>query len=80
MIWPRMSKDIILMIKNCIVNQKTQKLFRTEPLISKKIPKLPWGILACDVFTYQDVNYLLITDSYSGFIDFKPLKDLTYQI
>ena len=30
-----------------------------------------------DVFTYGDIDYLLITDSYSGFIDFKLLKDLS---
>lgn len=27
-----------------------------------------------DIFMYRDADYLLTTESYSGFIDFKPLK------
>ena len=77
MFWPGMSKDIISMVENCIVCQKSQKSHPVEPMILKEIPKLPWEIVASDVFTYGDIDYLLITDSYSGFIDFKPLKDLS---
>lgn len=39
----------------------------TESLNPKKISKLLRKILASDIFTYQDVDYLLITDRYSVF-------------
>lgn len=77
MFWPGMSRDIISMMENCVVCKKTQKSSLTEPLILKEISKFRWEILESDAFTYQGVDYLLITDIYSSFVDFKLLKDLS---
>ncbi|UYV64834.1 K02A2.6-like [Cordylochernes scorpioides] len=47
-----------------------------EPMIIKNIPSLPWEIVAADIFSIKGKNYLLITDNYSGFIDFKEMKTM----
>ena len=46
-------------------------------MILKEISRLPWPTVASDVFTHEDIEYLLITDINSGFNDFKPLKYLS---
>lgn len=65
------------MIENYEVYQKTQKSSPWEPLILKEIPKLPSENREFDVFTCPYVDYLLISDSYSGFINFQLAKYLT---
>lgn len=43
-------------------------------MIVKQIPQYPFEIVATDIFTYKNNDYLLIVDSYSGFFDFRTLR------
>lgn len=77
MFWHGMSQDIISMIENSETCQRTQRAPPTEPMIPKEIPKLPWEILASDIFIFEGTDYLFITDNYSSYIGFKTLKEST---
>ncbi|UYV63094.1 hypothetical protein LAZ67_2003108, partial [Cordylochernes scorpioides] len=74
--WHGMSQDIINTVENCRTCQANQRNKTKEPMIIKEIPSLPWEIVAADIFSIKGKNYLLITDNYSGFIDFKEMKTL----
>ena len=47
-------------------------------MIFKEISKIPWEMDQMCLHMELSIIYsfIFITDSYSGFIDFKPLKDL----
>ncbi|UYV72607.1 K02A2.6-like, partial [Cordylochernes scorpioides] len=74
--WHGMSQDIINTVENCRTCQANQRNKTKEPMIIKEIPNLPWEIVAADIFSIKGKNYLLITDNYSGFIDFKEMKTM----
>ncbi|UYV63325.1 K02A2.6-like, partial [Cordylochernes scorpioides] len=74
--WHGMSQDIINTVENCRTCQANQRNKAKEPMIIKEIPSLPWEIVAADIFSIKGKNYLLITDNYSGFIDFKEMKTM----
>ncbi|UYV70685.1 K02A2.6-like, partial [Cordylochernes scorpioides] len=74
--WHGMSQDIINTVENCRTCQANQRNKTKEPMIIKEIPSLPWEIVAADIFSIKGKNYLLITDNYSGFIDFKEMKTM----
>ena len=38
-----------------------------EPLMTPELPSRPWSIVAQDLFSLGDANYLITVDAYSGF-------------
>lgn len=42
----------------------------------KRIPEYPFQIVASDTFHFKGANYLVLVDSYSGWIDFKKLRTM----
>lgn len=75
--WRGQYKDIENYVERCKICQQTQKSNDKQPVATKDIPTLPWQIVATDLFYFRGREYIVICDSYSGFIDFKPLKTET---
>lgn len=75
--WPGMTTDITNFISTCSVCQSTSRNKPPEPLILKEVPARPWQIVASDIFQLGNTHYLLIVDSYSGFVDIHELKTLS---
>ncbi|XP_065077663.1 uncharacterized protein K02A2.6-like [Ochlerotatus camptorhynchus] len=71
--WPGMGRDIQRYVDECSVCQKHSRSCVKEPMIVKRIPDYPFQIVASDIFHFNGVNYLVLIDSYSGWIDFKKL-------
>lgn len=74
--WYGMSHDITETIKKCDICERNQKNNPKEPLILRRIPIHPWQIVATEIFEYNNKMFLVIVDSYSGYIDFTRLKDI----
>lgn len=72
--WLGMSNDIVDYVERCSTCQKTQRSNIKEPLMLKEIPNFPFEIVATDLFTYGSREFLLLVDSYSGFFDFRQLR------
>jgi hypothetical protein len=49
----------------------------SESIIVKPVPKALFEVVASDLFTFANRNYLLIVDNFSGFYDFKRLEVTT---
>ena len=58
----------------CATYQKDQQ---KEPLISHKIPNPPWETVGCDIFHFEDRDYLCAVDYYSSYFEIDQLKDRT---
>lgn len=74
--WPSMGKDIERLVEQCRVCQKHSRSNVKEPMIVKQVPEYPFQIVGSDIFHFNDANYIVIIDSYSGWIDFKKLRSM----
>ena len=66
--WPGLSKQIQDMIERyrlCNEHKKNS----TEPLISTPVPDCPWQIIGLDFFKFKTVDYLIVVDYYSRYIE-----------
>jgi len=72
-----MSQDISNFIALCEVCQTTAKNKPPEPLLLRPVPQRPWETVATDIFQLGTNHYLIIADSYSGFVDYKHLTSLS---
>lgn len=76
MFWPGMSAQITDLIKGCLTCNMYQNSQTKEPMLSYKIPDLPWEHVASDLFMYKNAMYLLVVDYYSNFIEVVKLPDI----
>ncbi len=67
--WPNMHKDIENYVMKCGVCNTIQQKQPREPMISHDIPELPWQKIACDLFEYNKIDYLITVDFYSDFFE-----------
>jgi hypothetical protein len=65
--WPNMNKNIEKTVSVCSVCAKIQREQAKEPLMSHEVADRPWQRVACDLFTYNNIDYLLTVDYYSNF-------------
>ncbi|GLV37576.1 hypothetical protein CBL_20388 [Carabus blaptoides fortunei] len=72
--WQGQYVDIIKLVKGCSVSEQTQRNNIKATVIVKRIPTLPWQIVASDLFELNGKTYLVICDNYSGYLDFQQLK------
>ncbi|XP_049885516.1 uncharacterized protein K02A2.6-like [Pectinophora gossypiella] len=75
--WPDMAKDLTEYIKTCKACAKIQKDNQMEPIVIQRAPERPWSTVATDLFHLKGKDYIVITDSFSGFFDFKELNGIT---
>ena len=77
MYWPRMTADLEQAVQNCSTCQEAKPTQQKEEMMSYPIPTLPWQVLASDCFELENVNYMVIVDMFSDYIDFCKLNDMT---
>ena len=75
--WPGINADLRDYIAKCGVCATYQKDQQKEPLISHKIPSRPWETVGCDIFHFEDRDYLCTVDYYSSYFEINQLKDKT---
>lgn len=77
--WPGMLKEIEDMVSKCILCQKYAKSNTKQPLLSHKIPSLPWNKVGMDLAFINGKNFLVMVDYMSKFIVAKQLSSTTSQ-
>uniref|UniRef100_A0A1B0CTV6 RNA-directed DNA polymerase n=1 Tax=Lutzomyia longipalpis TaxID=7200 RepID=A0A1B0CTV6_LUTLO len=75
--WPGMVANITQLIEECKTCEKYQRSNQKECVFMKRVPELPFEMIATDLFTYKGKEYILLVDSYSGYFDFKELRKTT---
>ena len=74
--WPGMSTDIEQVVLNCETCQRHRTANVREPLEPHPVPKLPWEVVAADIFEFQGHQYLLVVDYFSKFIEIARLINM----
>ena len=67
--WPNMTSDITQLAANCAVCARIQNEQSKEPMMTHEIPDRPWQRIACDLFVYQNNDYLITVDYFSNFFE-----------
>ena len=66
--WPGIRRDIDEKTSNCLICCK-HRLQYPEPLLPSPLPNRPWQKVATDLFEWKKVDYLLVVDYYSRYIE-----------
>jgi len=66
MYWPKMHTELIRTVKECDICHLTHPITTT-----------PWQSISSDCFERDKEHYVVIVDTYSGYIDFAHLKDMS---
>jgi len=74
--WPGLSTQLVQMIKNCCECCK-ERSQPAEPLITLKLPELPFQKIGTDLSEWEKRTYLLVVDYYSRYIEIALLKRTT---
>jgi len=77
MYWPQMHNDLIRTVKECDICQEDQPAQSAETMMSHPIPTTPWQSASRDCYELNNEHYVVIVDSYSGYIDFAQLKHMS---
>lgn len=67
--WPGMCSDIRQRLERCHVCNRFRDAIQKEPLISTPPPSRPWERIACDIFTFDQKDYLVCVDHFSNFFE-----------
>ena len=67
--WPGMNKDLIDFISKCEICNTFQNNQTREPLIPCEIPSRPWQIIAADIFTVNNKDFLCTVVCYSNYFE-----------
>ena len=74
--WPGLSREIQDLVQQC----RTCALHRDnkpEPLIATPLPDRPWQIVATDLFQMKGVDYLIVIDYYSRYVEVAAMTQTT---
>ena len=77
--WPRIDNDIEVMISHCAICQRNRFFTEKEPLMSHKIPELPWECVGTNLCMWNNEQYLIVVDYNSRFFECEKLHTLTSQ-
>ena len=72
--WTGMCSEIEKLIQGCPVCQEKQNANAKELLLPRKIPERPWQVVASDLFSLKNFNYVIVFDYYSRFFKIERLK------
>lgn len=76
--WPNMNNEIENVVRNCDACIQYHTSNRKEPLLQHEIPQRPWEKIGVDLFEINRIQYLLVIDYYSRFVEISALsKDTT---
>jgi len=80
-----MTTDIKRAAERCEICARHQEETQKEPLLPHQPPQRPWEKVGVDIFTFEDMDYLITVDYLSGFFEVdrlptKSLKDIIYRL
>lgn len=73
--WPGMTEQIRTAISKCDVCRAMDTKQQKETLHSHEVPSRPWAKVGTDLFTHNNIDYLLTVDYYSNFWEVDHLPD-----
>ena len=67
MYWPNMNRELEDFISKCETYNTFQPAQLKEPLICHDIQQRPWEKIGCDIFTFENLDYLCTVNYFSDY-------------
>ena len=74
--WPGLSREVQDMAENGKVCAKHRQQ-RAEPLMPTLFPERPWQMIGTDLFELDNLNYLIVVDYFSRYIEVAAMQKTT---
>ena len=74
--WPGLSQEIQDLVQQCRVCA-LQRDNKPEPLITTPLPDCPWQIVATDLIELKGVDYLIVIDYFSRYVEVAAMQKTT---
>ena len=74
--WPGLSREIQYLVQQCRVCT-LQRDKKPETLITTPLPDRPWQVVATDLFELKGVDYFIVIDYFSRYVEVAPLQRTT---
>ena len=71
-----MNEDIERLVSACSVCNSCKPHQQREPLKMHNIPERPWPLVATDLFHWNGTDYVIVTDSFSGWFEITKLSSI----
>lgn len=78
--WPGMNEDIERFVRTCSVCNSCKPHQQREPLKMYNVPERPWSLVATDLFHWNGTDYVVVTDSFSGWFEITKLSNMSSRI
>jgi Integrase zinc binding domain/Integrase core domain len=77
MFWPGMTKQITDFVLACPLCEKYRPANTKEPLLPHDIPDRSWQNVSCDLFTFENKQYMVLVDGFSHHLEIDHLPDIS---
>ena len=74
--WPGSARDTEEFVRSCPVCLRNTPPSK-EPLLPTQLPTYPWEKVASDLFELNKVNYILVVDYFSRYVEVQHLSSTT---
>ena len=74
--WPGLGREMQDMVRQCRVCA-LQRESKPEPLITTSLPDRPWQVVATDLFELKGVDYLIVMDYFSRYVEVAAMQTTT---
>ena len=79
--WPGMAKEMHDHVMSCAICQRNKPKQWKEPMQAHKVPDAPWQVVATDLFTFENRDYVVTTDYFSNyFVVYRLLRTKTRDV
>ena len=68
--WPKNSEDIFYYVDKCATCNSAKPHQQKEPIQLHQVPSRPFEFVGTDLFDFNGNTFIVLVDSYSGFLDF----------
>lgn len=72
--WPRMNEHIEAVGFKCGTCQEQQCSNPNVPMWQSPLPTRPWEMVATDLFQWEQINYMVVEDYYSRYVEIARLE------
>ena len=75
--WPSLMLDIDSDVGLCKPCNSARPHQQKEPLLIHPVSDLPWSFVSADILDWNGLQYLILVDSFSGWLEMSTLRDLS---
>jgi len=75
--WISMDNEIRQYVNSCVTCSTFRNANVKESLIYHEIPSLPFEIVSCDILTFAGLDFLVIADHYSKWLELIKIQQKT---